>query len=74
VVKLHMEVAMDMFDHQKPTGGVYDQGGEKQYDFKKMKKTHFKMRVGTNGLTWVESGISRKVLLSHGTADIFLYL
>jgi hypothetical protein len=30
-----MEVAMDMYDHQKPTGSIYDQGEKNSSDLKK---------------------------------------
>jgi hypothetical protein len=40
-----------MYDQQKLRGSVYDQGERNSNDFKKINKTHFKMRVGTNGLS-----------------------
>jgi hypothetical protein len=40
-----------MYDQQKLRGSVYDQWEWNSDDFKKINKTHFKMRVGTNGLS-----------------------
>jgi hypothetical protein len=45
-----MRIALCMYDQQKLRGSVYDQGERNSDDFKKINKTHFKMRVGTNGL------------------------
>jgi hypothetical protein len=41
-----------MYDQQKLRGSVYDQEERNSDDFKKINKTHFKMRVGTNGLSY----------------------
>jgi hypothetical protein len=51
-IKLHMRIALCMFDQQKLRGSVYDQGEWNSDDFKKINKTHFKMRVGTNGFSF----------------------
>jgi hypothetical protein len=44
------KVAVDMSDHQKPTGSVYDQGERNIGNLEKNKKKQFKMRVSTSGL------------------------
>jgi hypothetical protein len=51
-----MRIVLCMYDQQKLRGSAYGQGERNSDDFKKINKTHFKMRVGTNGLTCHTAG------------------
>jgi hypothetical protein len=51
VTKIHKGIALCMLDHHKQRACGYDQGDRNSGHLKKILKTHFKMHVGTNGLT-----------------------